>query len=67
MAKATTPAPSSVVREVLEELEYSGKHSGTPACPFCASFAPLDPANPREWEQHAPDCKLGQALAEVRA
>lgn len=53
------------VRALLVDLEYSAKHNAEPACPVCKCFRPLDPANPREWERHAEDCRFAAALALV--
>ncbi len=49
-------------RTVLERLEWSGVDNG-PACPLCAAHPPLDPANPRSFEAHSPDCLVGTVLA----
>ena len=62
-APAAAPADLSPVREFLGLVEFAGKHNGTPACLDCSSFAPMDPANPREWERHADGCRFAAALA----
>jgi hypothetical protein len=50
---------------LLLRFERVGQHNGKAACPECEAFEPLDPANPRDYEQHSPDCQLGQAIAET--
>jgi hypothetical protein len=61
--KAAAPAPAVSAHDVLVELEFTGRHNSDPACPFCSAKQPLDPANPRDWESHKPDCKLAAAIA----
>lgn len=50
----------------LRDLEFSARaDAGHSACPDCAARQPLDPANPREWEAHGPDCRMAAAIADV--
>lgn len=59
-------ADFELVADTLAKLEHSGSRHRDPCCPMCEKVVPLDPANPREWEQHKPDCALGRALEAVR-
>lgn len=65
MAKATAAADApDPVSQVLALLEWSAVgDGGSVRCPLCHQSPALDPANPREWEGHAPDCLMGAALA----
>ena len=54
----------ALAREVLAEVEWSASgDGGSSRCPFCHQSPALDPANPRDFENHTADCKIGLALA----
>lgn len=66
-AEATVSLPLRVVEAVkaeLVKLEYSAPaDAGKTKCPTCGQSAAMDPANPRDFENHASDCSLGNAIA----
>ncbi len=56
------------VKAILGKLEFGkGGDAGGSHCPECNARQPLDPANVRDFETHAPDCQVGATVAAVNA
>ena len=56
------------VKTLLHNFEFSAAgDGGSSRCPVCKQSPALDPANPRDFEDHTADCDLGNAIAALAA